>query len=165
MVIRIVVSFLFLGLVSLGTSAPVPAAESRYVLPFQSVMIPPEIADGVFDLFVDTLNREGQDRGIEFVILKTPVAEIDPEWLAAQTYITGELFGLVADSGCCSTSLSLKGRSEVHPAGGKQTVQVAYTYETFFEHDATTAEAERQRMIDTIAAALAERVQTALPGG
>ena len=33
-----------------------------------------------------------------------------------------------------------------------------------FDHDATTPEAERQRMIDTMAAALAERVLTALPG-
>lgn len=172
MVTRLLLAFLFLlPLAACGgagvRTAPEPAApaESRtvYVEPFDTTMVPPEVEEGVFDLLVDLLNEKGASAGLNFIILNPGTAKVDAAWLRNQHYITGEILGYVEDSGCCSTSLRLKGRARLHqPGEDRPIVQLEVPREVFFEHDYSTVEAERRKLIDGIASILADRLITSL---
>ena len=76
---RICLLFL-LGLVACSSSAlqvqQQQGAELRlqsqrvYVVPFETLMVPPEVTADLFNRFVDRLNQAGAEHGHEFVILK-----------------------------------------------------------------------------------------------
>lgn len=145
--------------------APGPEEDLLFVVPFTAIMVPEPVAEGIFDRFVDHLNAGRADLPFSFRILKDDPARLDPQWLAQQYYITGELFGYMEESGCCSTSIQLKSRVRYHqPGEAEPTLSLTYPAETFFDHDASTLEAERDKLIDQVAAQLAGRLLAALAG-
>jgi len=142
---------------------PPPAKETIYVIPFTTIMVPVAIEEGIFDLFVDTLNAGGQFLEYDFVILKEGLSRVDPQWLSEHNYVTGDIFGYVEESGCCSTVIRLKSRLQFHQTGKEEpTLSVDYPRETFFEHDYSNVEVERQKLADDVARTLATRLLDAL---
>lgn len=142
-----------------------PADRLLYVVPFLTIMVPAEVEAGVFDHFVDALNEQGAASGYEFVILKEDIETIDPEQLAGRTYLTGEIYGYVEESGCCSTSMRLKSRARLfQPGQTAPTLELSYPKEVFFEHDYSTLVVERRKLMDDISTALADSVLAALNG-
>lgn len=134
-----------------------------YVVPFVTVMVPAEVEEEVFDRFVDRLNAGGQPLEFAFVILKEGLETVDPEWLAQQDYLTGEIYGYVEDSGCCSTAIRVKSRLQLHqPGQDAPTLTLEYPRELYFEHDYTSLEQERRRLAENIAATLANQLLHAL---
>lgn len=146
-----------------ATFASPPEKRVLFVVPFTTVMVPPEVQEGIFDRFVDALNAGGQLREYDFVILKEGIGTIDAAWLAQQDYITGEVFGYVEESGCCSTAIRLKSRLQLRQPGQETpTLTIEYPRQIFFEHDYTTVELERRRLADDVATTLAQRLLAAL---
>jgi len=144
---------------------PPSPQETIYVVPFTTIMVPGAIEEGVFDLFVDTLIAGGKPLEYEFVILKEGVSSADPQWLSEHPYVTGEVFGYVEESGCCSTAIRLKSRLQFHQPGSVgPTLTLDYPRETFFEHDYSTVEAERKNLAEDVASTLATRLLSALSG-
>lgn len=137
---------------------PQPEQQKLYVVPFIRVMVPWEVNEEVFDYFVDALNASALPRDYQFAILKTPLAQIDPQWLNQQYYVSGELFGYRQDSGCCSTVLQLTGRVRFHqPNDDKPSLEIEYPGEIFFEHDYSSLDKERHKLAEQIAKQLAEQ--------
>ncbi len=140
-----------------------PEKKALYVVPFVTIMVPPEVEEGIFDRFVDALNAGGETRDYEFVILKEELERIDAEWLAQQDYITGEIYGYVEDSGCCSTAIRVKSRLQLRQSGQEApTLTIEYPREIFFEHDYATLEQERRKLAEDIATTLATRLLAAI---
>lgn len=126
-----------------------------YVAPFTTVMVPSVVADSVFDDFVDRLNDEGAALDTEFVILKDPSEGMDPAWLAGRSYVMGEIFGYVEDSGCCSTEIRAKSRLFLHrPGEAAQDGGFEYPVKAFFDHDRSTLEQEREKIARSLASEL-----------
>ncbi|WP_432823668.1 hypothetical protein [Trichloromonas sp.] len=139
--------------------------EQVYLAPFISVMVPGSVAEKIFDTFVDKLNADGMDRQYEFVILKGGLDSVDPSWLAERSYVTGEIFGYVEESGCCSTDIRTKSRVFLYRQGSPlPTLKHEHPVKIFFDHDYSTIEKERQNIADNIASELSTKVRDALRG-
>jgi len=142
---------------------PEPEPGVIYVIPFVSVMVPNEVDGRIFDQFVDILNEQGPGLNLQFVILKEGLQRVDPNWLAARKYVTGEVYAYVEDSGCCSTDLRSKARltyrrpRQADPAFGFE-----YPTKRFFDHDLSTLAKERMALADNIAQVLASELLDAL---
>jgi len=142
---------------------PDPEPGIVYVVPFITLMVPEAVRERIFDQFVDKLNASGANRKLRFVILKEPLEKIDREWLDARKYVFGEIFGYVEDSGCCSTDLRAKARLTYYRAHHSEpTLRYEFPVRTFFEHNQTTIEIERNRIADQIANALVAELSKAL---
>ena len=141
----------------------VPEPGVIYVIPFSAVMVPNDFNARVFDQFVDLLNQGGEDIGLQFVILKEDLQGVDPAWLAVRQYVTGEIYGYVEDSGCCSTDLRTKVRLIYRrPKQELPTFIYEYPVRTFFEHDRSSIAVERVRVADDIATTLSSELLTVL---
>ncbi len=142
---------------------PEPEPGIVYVVPFVAVMVPDEVNARVFDQFIDTLIRDGETLGLQFVILKEGLQWVSPEWLAIRKYVTGEIYAYVEDSGCCSTDLRSKARliyhrpNQLEPAFGFE-----YPVKSFFDHDRSSIGVERAKLADDIATTLADELLKAL---
>lgn len=134
-----------------------------YIVPFETVMVPQEVSADLFDLFVDQLNREGGALGIDFVILKQGLAEIDPAWLTNKNYLRGELFAYVEEVG--STMTDIKARSRIRfyrPGQVVPALQLTFPTEVFYQNDYSSLSAERRKLAETVARNLADRFLAAL---
>jgi len=136
-----------------------PPKQKVYIVPFTTLMVPEMVAEGVFDDFVDLLNEASEQDGTEFIILKSGTEKVGHDWLANRTYVTGELFGYVEDSGCCSTEI--RARARVHLFRPGQSAPV-FDYELpvkqMFDHDRATLDQERSRIARQIAETLSAQV-------
>lgn len=140
-----------------------PEKKILFVVPFVTVMVPAEVEEEVFDRFVDRLNAGGQSLEYAFIILKEGLETVDPEWLAQQNYLTGEIYGYVEDAGCCSTTIRVRSRLQLRQPGQETpTLTLEYPREIYFEHDFSTLEQERRKLAENIAATLANQLLTAL---
>lgn len=120
--------------------------EPVYVVPFLAVMVPPEIEQGIFDRLVDNLNASAGGR--EFIIVKRGREPEGKAWLADKHYLEGEIFGFRQDSGCCSTELRLQARITYHQPGEETpTLVAAFPRLILFDHDRSTLELEKERLI------------------
>ena len=136
-----------------------PPQQKIYVVPFTTLMVPDAVADGVFDEFVDLLNDASGQGGTEFIILKSGTDKVGHDWLASRTYVTGELFGYVEDSGCCSTEIRAKARIHLfRPGQTAPVLNYEYPVEEMFDHDRSTLQQERDRIARKIAEALSGEV-------
>lgn len=136
-----------------------PPQQKIYVVPFTTLMVPEPVAEGVFDEFVDLLNDASEKGGTEFIILKSGTDKVGHDWLASRTYVTGELFGYVEDSGCCSTEIRAKARIHLfRPGQAAPVLNFEYPVEEMFDHDRSTLEKERERIAHQIAEALSGEV-------
>jgi hypothetical protein len=140
--------------------------QTIYLVPFTTIMVPPAVAEAVFDRFVETLNDRGVAAGYEFVILKDDLDRVDPAWLRKATYVTGEIFGYVEESGCCSTDIRSKSRLALYrPGSSEPKLRHEYPAQTFFDHDYSTLGAERQKLAERISRNLSDQLLKALVGG
>lgn len=141
-----------------------PVGEPIFVVPFTVVMVPREVEEGIFDRLVDQLNYDlnAEGSGYEFTIVKRPLDEAGRAWLAERSYITGEMFGFVRDSGCCSTELRLRTRLLYYqPGSDAPTLTIDYPRLVLFDHDKSTLEIEQERLIADTVQTLAQRLEAA----
>jgi len=134
--------------------------ESLYIVPFDATLVPPDFGDPIFDEFVDILNaRRKQTKVGRFVILKEELKEVEPAWLIKQIYISGDIWGYVETSGCCSTDLKVKSRIYLYePGKNSPTFEVFVPAEQYFEHDRSDITAAKVRLGKKLAQDLAEAV-------
>lgn len=143
-----------------------PDTQIIYIAPFRTVMVPAQVADPLFDTFVDELNLRGEqspeDR-YSFVILKKNLSDIDGEQLARQHYLTGEVYGFLEDSGCCSTTIQIQARLQLfQPDSEDSTLTVHDSDELYFDHDQAALPEKRQEIAQRVARRLAANLWQAL---
>lgn len=140
--------------------------QTIYLVPFTTIMVPLPVAEAVFDQFVETLNENGAATGYEFVILKDDLERVDPIWLRKATYVTGEIFGYVEESGCCSTDIRSKSRLALYrPGSSEPKLRHEYPAKAFFDHDYSTIDVERKKLAQRISLDLSSQLLKALGGG
>ena len=134
--------------------------EFLYVVPFDATLVPPDFGDPIFNQFVDLLNaRRKQTKVGRFVILKEELKEVEPAWLMKQIYISGDIWGYVETSGCCSTDLKVKSRIYLYePGKNAPTFEVFVPVEYYFDHDRSDITAAKVRLGNKLAQDLAEAV-------
>lgn len=138
-------------------------AKQIYVVPFATIMVPAEVSAGLFDLFVDRLNRRGAQQGVEFIILKQGLEQVDAEWLAARTYLTGELFAYIEEIGSTMTNIKARGRVRLYQPGRTEPVlRLTFPTESFYQNDYSSLAAERRKLAEEIAMALADQFLAAV---
>lgn len=126
-----------------------------YVVPFLPILAPDEIANAVFDRFVDGFDTAAAGTGISASILKRDLTSIDKAWLDQQYYVTGELFAYREDGGCCSTELKLYGRLRLYqPGTAYPVVRIEIPYRTLFDHDQSNIDLDREKLIETLSTQL-----------
>lgn len=131
-----------------------------YIVPFDATLVPPDFGEPVFNQFVDFLNdRRKETRVGRFVILKEELKEVEPAWLVKQNYVSGDIWGYVENSGCCSTDMKVKSRIYLYePGKNTPTFEVFVPVEGFFEHDRLTAATARDRLGKKLAQELSDAV-------
>jgi len=134
--------------------------ESLYIVPFDATLVPPDFGDPIFDQFVDILNsRRKQTKVGRFVILKEELKEVEPVWLIKQIYISGDIWGYLETSGCCSTDMKVKSRIYLYePGKNSPTFEVFIPVEHYFEHDREDIAVAKKRLGKKLATDLAEAV-------
>ena len=134
--------------------------ESLYIVPFDATLVPPDFGEPIFNQFVDILNaRRNQTKVGRFVILKEELKEVEPAWLIKQIYISGDIWGYVETSGCCSTDMKVKSRIYLYePGKNTPTFEVFVPVEYYFEHDRIDGAAAKARLGNKLAVDLAEAV-------
>lgn len=134
--------------------------EALYIVPFDATLVPPDLGDPIFDQFVDILNtRHKQTKVGRFVILKEELKEVEPAWLIKQVYISGDIWGYVQTSGCCSTDMKVKSRIYLYePGKNGPTFEIFVPVEYYFEHDRDDITAAKERLGKKLAQDLAEAV-------
>ena len=136
-----------------------------YLVPFTTVMVPDAVVETIFDRFVEAMNADGLAEQYNFVILKGGLDSVDSDWRRDHDYVTGEVFGYVEESGCCSTDIRTKSRVSFHRAGSDApALRHEYPVKTFFDHDYSTIDKERRKLAELIADELAAKVRAALSG-
>jgi len=134
--------------------------ESIYIMPFDATLVPPDFSEPIFNQFVDILNaRRKQTKVGRFVILKEELKDVEPAWLIKQVYISGDIWGYVEKSGCCSTEMKAKSRIYLYEPGKKiQTFDVFVPVERYFDHDRGSITAEKERLGKKLAQDLADSI-------
>jgi hypothetical protein len=144
---------------------PVIALQTKqlYIVPFDTIMVPGEVSEGLFDLFVDRLNLKGAQKGVEFIILKQGVEQVDADWLAGREYLTGEVFAYIEDAGSTMTDIKARSRIRLYqPGGSEPALHIDFPTELFYQNDYSSLAAERRKLADEIAVTLADRFLAAL---
>jgi hypothetical protein len=143
-----------------------PDTQVIYIAPFRTVMVPAPVADSLFDTFVDELNRRGEqssEDSYSFVILKKAPAGLDGDQLARHHYLTGELYGFLEDSGCCSTTIQIQARVQLFQPGREDsTLTIHDSDELYFDHDQAALPEKRQEISQRVAHRLAANLWQAL---
>lgn len=131
-----------------------------YIVPFDATLVPPDFGDPIFNQFVDILNaRRKQTKVGRFVILKEELKEVEPSWLMKQIYISGDIWGYVEQSGCCSTEMKAKSKIYLYePGRNAPTFEVFVPVEDYYEHDRSDTTVARARLSKKLATDLAEAV-------
>ena len=134
--------------------------ESVFVVPFDATLVPPDFGDPIFDQFVDILNaRRKQTKVGQFIILKEDLKEVEPAWLIKQVYISGDIWGYVETSGCCSTDMKVKSRIYLNePGKNTPTFEVFVPANYYFDHDRGDIAVAKARLGNKLALDLAEAV-------
>lgn len=145
--------------------APLTRPQEVYIVPFTTIMVPGEVSEGLFDRFVDSLNRADPAAGIDYIILKQGLAAIDPVWLKKHDYVVGEVFAYVEDVGSTTTSIRSKNRISLYQAGQEEpTLRLDYPVEIFYEKDYSTLEDARRKLAVKISDSMAQKLSDALAG-
>lgn len=134
--------------------------EVLYIVPFDATLVPPDFGDPIFNQFVDILNARSQQTKVgRFVILKEELKEVEPAWLIKQVYISGDIWGYVETSGCCSTEMKVKSRIYLYePGKNAPTFEVFVPAEHYFDHDRSDIAGAKSYLGNKLARDLAEAV-------
>lgn len=143
-----------------GGLDPKTERETIYVIPFDATLVPPDFGEPVFNEFVDRLNAQRNSTRVgKFLILKEELKEVEPAWLIKQTYISGDVWGFVESSGCCSTEMKVKSRIYLYePGKNDPSLEIFVPEEEFFEHDRISITAAKTRTGKKLAWALADAI-------
>lgn len=143
-----------------GTLDPLQEREVLYVVPFDATLVPPDFGEPVFDEFVDILNaRRKQTKVGRFVILKEELKNVEPAWLTRQFYLSGDIWGYLESSGCCSTDMKVKSRIYLYEPGKTEpTLEVFIPVEHFFNHDRSSVAAAKASLGKKLAKDLADAI-------
>jgi hypothetical protein len=143
-----------------GRLDPQVEREAIFIVPFDATLVPPDFGEPVFDQFVDLLNaRRNQTKVGRFVILKEELKEVEPAWLTRQVYISGDIWGYVESSGCCSTDMKVKSKIRLFEAGNSTpTFEVFVPVEYYFSHDRGDITGAKEHLGKKLALDLAETV-------
>lgn len=143
-----------------GILDPLVEREALYIVPFDATLVPPDFGEPVFNEFVDILNaRRKQTKVGRFLILKEELKAVEPAWLTRQIYVSGDIWGYVESSGCCSTDMKVKSRIYLYePGKASPTLEVFIPVEYFFEHDRSTVAAAKARLGKKLAQDLADAI-------
>ncbi len=145
--------------------APRIQPQAVFVLPFTTIMVPAEVSKGLFDRFIDSLNEVQAPDGLEYVILKQELEDIDAGWLGKRDYVTGEVFAYVEEIGSSTASIRAKSRISLFQAGQSEaTLQLNYPVEVFYEKDYTSLEDARRKLAEKISGSMAQKLRAALAG-
>ena len=149
-----------------GLRLSLPGAyDEVYLVPFTTVMVPDAVVETIFDRFVEAMSAEGLAERYNFVILKGGLDSVDSDWRRDHDYVTGEVFGYVEESGCCSTDIRTKSRVSFHRAGSDApALRHEYPVKAFFDHDYSNIDKERRKLAELIADELAGKVRSVLSG-
>jgi hypothetical protein len=143
-----------------GRLDPQVERDSIYIIPFDATLVPPDFGEPVFDQFVDLLNaRRSQTKVGRFIILKEELKEVEPAWLNKQVYISGDIWGYIETSGCCSTDMTVKSKIRLFEAGkSSPTFEVFVPVEYYFSHDRGDITGAKEQLGKKLALDLAEAV-------
>lgn len=143
-----------------GGLDPLQERDVLYVVPFDATLVPADLGNPIFGEFIDTLNaRRKETRVRRFIILKEELKEIEPAWLVKQIYISGDVWGYVESSGCCSTEMKVKSRIYLYePGKSSPTLEISVPAGHFFDHDRSTLEAAKTRLAIKLARELADAI-------
>lgn len=153
---RLCLSLLFVALV-LASRAVAATPQAVHVAPFAAGPATPALAEALFDGFVDQLDLNGPKHGVEVKVIKVPLAEVNPAWLAQQTWISGAVTDYSEDAGCCFTQFTVRARLEIHRPGSSEPLLLELDDEGFFNHDLSTLADEQQVVGDRLGRSLADR--------
>jgi len=150
----------------LAADEAAPAADlsaTLYIVPFLNVMVPAEVSSALFDSFIDEMIAVANPHGTAIRILKQDIESIDREWLGRQAFVTGEVFGYVEESGCCSTQINAKVRAYFYrPGSVEPDGEIVVPGDVFFDHDLSSLEKERALLASRMARKLAAGIFTSL---
>ncbi|MDD2365891.1 MAG: hypothetical protein PHN84_06970 [Desulfuromonadaceae bacterium] len=134
--------------------------ESLYIVPFDATLVPADFGEPIFNQFVDILNARRKFTKVRrFAILKEELKDVEPAWLINQTYISGDIWGYVQTSGCCSTDLKVKARIYLYEAGkSTPSFEVSVPVEHYFDHDRSDITKAKADLGKKLALDLAEAV-------
>jgi hypothetical protein len=141
-----------------------PEQKVVYIIPFTNTLVPESVSELVFNNFVDQMNQSRKASGVEwFFIMKDDQQYSDPDWLAKQTYMTGEIWSYIEDKGCCSTELRVRARVRLYePGKPNSTLELFIPAEGFFENDNSTIEKERFLLAGRLAREMSKQLTKAL---
>ncbi|PLX82480.1 MAG: hypothetical protein C0616_02390 [Desulfuromonas sp.] len=146
-----------------GGLRPIDGEETIFVVPFMTVMVPRQVRETLFDRFVDRLNEIGEEKAVEFLILKRGFEEVADTVRRDHYLITGEIFSYVEDGGCCSTDIRIKSRLNIYEPGSEvPSLQFDYPKEVFFQHDYSSLVQQRDLLAKDVADNLAAQLYSAM---
>ncbi len=145
--------------------APAVLQEPVLVMPVTPIMCSPDVSEAFFDRLIQRLNALGGEAGYRFVILKRDPSLVPPEKLAGRTYVTGEIFGCLEDTGCCSGEVMMSMRLELfQPGHAEPVLRMRYPAERFFDLEAMSpARARTSLAAETAEQAAADLVSALRP--
>jgi hypothetical protein len=131
-----------------------------YVAPFLNTLVPENFSSPVFNNFIDDLNMNSPKTDVKwFYIVKEDIPDPKPDWLTKQAYITGEVWSYIEESGCCSTNLRVNARVRLYEPGRQEPAAEVYVpMDSFFEHDRSNLELERERLAKRLAREMADQI-------
>ena len=143
-----------------GRLDPRQERETVYVIPFDTTLVPSDLGEPLFNEFVDRLNAHRKNtRVAKFLILKEDLKEVEPAWLVKQTYISGNIWGYLESSGCCSTEMKVKSRLYLYESGKNEpSLEISVPETDFFEHDRPSITAAKSHMAKKLAHSLADAI-------
>lgn len=126
------------------------------VVPFSNTLVPETFSEMVFNDFVDGMNENRQQAGFSwFGIVKDDMNELEKILSPLNIYMTGEIWSYIENSGCCSTELRVKSRLRILRVMSKELLwEAEIPLESFFEHDASTFPAEREKIGKRLSSAM-----------
>jgi len=145
---------------NMGSFDPSRDRDAVYVIPFDTTLVPQQFGEPIFNDFVDLLNaRRKETKVSRFVILKEELKDVEPAWLVKQTYISGDIWGYVESSGCCSTEIKAKSRIYLYePGSSTPALEVFVPVEDFFDHDRSDLAAVKTRLGKKLSHALVDAI-------
>jgi len=149
------------------TSPAFTVAQSQQmvpVLPFISTLVPESFSEAVFNDYVDSLNdSHGLSNFAWFAIVKDDLAAVEKILSPAHIYISGEIWSYIENSGCCSTEMRVKSRLRIFRVGSRELLwEAELPFESFFEHDLSTAAHEREKLARNLSARMTAETIKAL---
>lgn len=134
------------------------------IVPFTTTLVPPAFSESVFNDFVDGMNENQQQADLAwFGIVKDDMTELAKLLSPSHIYISGEIWSYIENSGCCSTELRVKSRLRIFRVQSKELLwEAAIPLESFFEHDRSTFEIEREKIGKRLSALMVKETVQAL---